>query len=54
MQNFKAADAQNEDQFGYAVDLMGIWMMDADGSNTALIFDELGPDDILGQQAWRE
>ena len=33
---------------------LGIWMMDADGSNTALIFDELGQDDILGQQAWRE
>ena len=33
---------------------LGVWMMDADGSNTALIFDELGQDDILGQQAWRE
>ncbi len=33
---------------------LGIWMMDADGSNVALIFDELGQDDILGQQAWRE
>ena len=33
---------------------LGIWMMDGDGSNTALIFDELGQDDILGQQAWRE
>ena len=33
---------------------LGIWIMDADGSNTALIFDELGQDDILGQQAWRE
>ena len=33
---------------------LGIWMMDADGSNTALIFDELGQDDILSQQAWRE
>ena len=33
---------------------LGIWMMDRDGSNVALIFDELGQDDILGQQAWRE
>ena len=33
---------------------LGIWMMDADGSNVTLIFDELGQDDILGQQAWRE
>ena len=33
---------------------LGVWMMDADGSNVALIFDELGQDDILGQQAWRE
>ena len=33
---------------------LGIWMMDGDGSNVALIFDELGQDDILGQQAWRE
>ena len=33
---------------------LGIWMMDADGSNTALIFDELSQDDILSQQAWRE
>ncbi len=33
---------------------LGIWMMDADGSNTALIFDELGQDDIISQQAWRE
>ena len=33
---------------------LGIWMMDADGSNVALIFDELSQDDILGQQAWRE
>ena len=33
---------------------LGIWMMDADGSNTVLIFDELSQDDILSQQAWRE
>ncbi len=33
---------------------LGIWMMDADGSNTVLIFDELGQDDIISQQAWRE
>ena len=33
---------------------LGIWMMDADGSNTTLIFDELSQDDILSQQAWRE
>ena len=33
---------------------LGIWLMDADGSNVALIFDELGQDDILSQQAWRE
>ena len=33
---------------------LGIWMMDADGSNIALIFDELGQDDIISQQAWRE
>ena len=33
---------------------LGIWIMDADGSNTALIFDELSQDDILSQQAWRE
>ena len=33
---------------------LGIWMMDADGSNVALIFDELSQDDILSQQAWRE
>ena len=33
---------------------LGIWIMDADGSNIALIFDELGQDDILTQQAWRE
>ena len=33
---------------------LGIWLMDADGSNTALIFDELSQDDILSQQAWRE
>ena len=33
---------------------LGLWMMDADGSNTALIFDELSHDDILSQQAWRE
>ena len=33
---------------------LGIWMMDADGSNKALIFDELSQDDILSQQAWRE
>ena len=33
---------------------LGIWIMDADGSNTALIFDELGQDDILTQQAWRD
>ena len=33
---------------------LGLWMMDADGSNPTLIFDELGQDDILGQQAWRE
>ena len=32
----------------------GIWMMDADGSNVALIFDELSQDDILSQHAWRE
>ena len=32
----------------------GIWIMDADGSNTALIFDELSQDDILSQHAWRE
>ena len=33
---------------------LGIWIMDADGSNTALIFDELGQDDIISQHAWRE
>ncbi len=33
---------------------LGIWIMDADGSNTALIFDELSQDDILSQHAWRE
>ena len=33
---------------------LGIWMMDADGSNTALIFDELSQDDIISQHAWRE
>ena len=33
---------------------LGIWLMDADGSNTALIFDELSQDDILSQHAWRE
>ena len=33
---------------------LGIWIMDADGSNVALIFDELSQDDILSQQAWRE
>ena len=33
---------------------LGIWMMDADGSNIALIFDELGQDDIISQHAWRE
>ena len=33
---------------------LGIWMMDADGSNKALIFDELSQDDILSQHAWRE
>ena len=32
----------------------GIWMMDADGSNTALTFDELSQDDIINQHAWRE
>ncbi|RKU13021.1 hypothetical protein C6502_04940, partial [Candidatus Poribacteria bacterium] len=32
----------------------GIWMMDADGSNIALVFDELGQDDIISQHAWRE
>ncbi len=32
----------------------GIWVMDADGSNAALIFDELSQDDILSQHAWRE
>ena len=33
---------------------LGIWMMDADGGNIALIFDELGQDDIISQHAWRE
>ena len=33
---------------------LGIWMMDADGSNKALIFDELSQDDIISQNAWRE
>ena len=33
---------------------LGIWMMDADGSNTTLIFDELSQDDILSQHAWRK
>ena len=33
---------------------LGIWMMDADGSNVALVFDELSQDDILSQHAWRE
>ena len=32
----------------------GIWIMDADGSNTALVFDELSQDDIISQHAWRE
>jgi len=32
----------------------GIWLMDADGSNTALVFDELSQDDIISQHAWRE
>ena len=31
----------------------GIWIMDADGSNVALLFDELGQDDILSQHSWR-
>ena len=33
---------------------LGLWMMDADGSNTTFIFDELSQDEILSQQAWRE
>ena len=33
---------------------LGIWMMDADGGNAALIFDELSQDDIISQHAWRE
>ena len=33
---------------------LGIWMMDVDGGNTTLVFDELSQDDILSQQAWRE
>lgn len=32
----------------------GIWVMDADGSNITLLFDELGQDDILSQHAWRQ
>ena len=32
----------------------GIWMMDADGSNTALIFDELSQDDIISQHAVKQ
>ena len=32
----------------------GLWLMDADGSNVALVFDELSQDDILSQHAWRE
>ncbi len=32
----------------------GIWIMDADGSNTALVFDELSQDDIISQHAWRK
>ncbi len=33
---------------------LGIWMMDADGGNITLIFDELGQDDIISQHGWRE
>ena len=33
---------------------LGLWLMDADGSNVALVFDELSQDDILSQRAWRE
>ena len=33
---------------------LGIWMMDADGGNVTLIFDELGQDDIISQHAWRD
>ena len=33
---------------------LGLWIMDADGSNVALVFDELSQDDILSQHAWRE
>ena len=33
---------------------LGIWVMDADGGNIALLFDELSQDDILSQHAWRE
>ena len=33
---------------------LGIWMMDADGSNTTPVFDALGQDDIISQHAWRE
>ena len=32
----------------------GIWVMDADGGNIALLFDELGQDDILSQHGWRQ
>lgn len=32
----------------------GIWVMDADGSNITLLFDELGQDDILSQHSWRQ
>ena len=33
---------------------LGIWLMDADGGNIALIFDELGQDDIISQHGWRD
>ena len=32
----------------------GIWIMDVDGSNVTLLFDELGQDDILSQHSWHQ
>ena len=32
----------------------GIWVMDVDGSNVTLLFDELGQDDILSQHSWHQ